>query len=100
MVGQACLRLCCSHTAKSGLCRKGTRCLNHYCFFSSPDTNVLFNYLISLPKHVLGTQTSHLSEMVQGSLRFERHLNLKGFLEKSLKIKSALENYWKITQRP
>ena len=38
---------------------------------------------------------------IQGSHRLEKYLNLEGFLEKSLKIKSALEiKYWKITQKP
>ena len=46
----------------------------------------------------------------QGSHRLEKYLDLDGFLEKSLKIKSALkstgkslkslEKYWKITQKP
>ena len=37
-------------------------------------------------------------EIIQGSHRPEKYLNLEGFLEKSLKIKSAFENYWKITE--
>ena len=32
------------------------------------------------------------SSMVQGSHRLEKYLNLKGFLEKSLKIKFALKS--------
>ena len=32
------------------------------------------------------------SYIIQGSHRFEKHLNLEGFLEKSLKIKSALKS--------
>ena len=35
----------------------------------------------------------------QGSHRLEKHLNLKGFLEKSLKIKSALKSTGKYTQK-
>ena len=31
-------------------------------------------------------------EMVQGSHRLEKYLNLEGFLEKSLKIRSALKS--------
>ena len=30
--------------------------------------------------------------MMQGSLRLEKYLNLEGFLEKSLKIKSTLKS--------
>ena len=37
----------------------------------------------------------------QGSHRLEKYLNLiEGFLEKSLKIKSALKSTGKITQKP
>ena len=36
----------------------------------------------------------------QGSHRLEKYLNLEGFLEKSLKIKSALKKNWTITQKP
>ena len=36
----------------------------------------------------------------QGWHRLEKYVNLKGFLEKSLKIKICLEKYWKITQKP
>ena len=32
------------------------------------------------------------SNMLQGSHRLEKHLNLEGFLEKYLKIKSALKS--------
>ena len=35
----------------------------------------------------------------QGSHRLEKYLNLEGFLEKSLKIKSALKSTGKITQK-
>ena len=31
-------------------------------------------------------------EVTQGSLRLEKYLNLEGFFEKSLKIKSALKS--------
>ena len=37
---------------------------------------------------------------LQGSHRLEKYLNLYGFLEKSLKIKSALKSTGKITQKP
>ena len=38
---------------------------------------------------------------LQGMHRLEKYLNLEGFLEKSLKIKTkCLEKYWKIEQRP
>ena len=36
----------------------------------------------------------------QGSHRPEKYLDLEGFLEKSLKIKSALKSTGKITQKP
>ena len=36
----------------------------------------------------------------QGLHRLEKYLNLEGFLEKSLKIKSALKSTGKITQKP
>ena len=39
------------------------------------------------------------SVIKQGSHRLEKCLNLDGFLEKSLKIKSALQKYWNITQK-
>ena len=37
--------------------------------------------------------------IMQGSHRLEKYLNLEGFVEESLKIKSALKKYWQITQR-
>ena len=37
---------------------------------------------------------------LQGSHRFEKYLNLEGFLEKSLKIKSTLENHLKALKSP
>ena len=40
------------------------------------------------------------SRYPQGSRRLEKYLNLEDFLEKSLKIKSALKSALKITQKP
>ena len=49
--------------------------------------------------HMLGRQPA-LNPMVvrcvpQGSQGLEKYFNLEGFLEKSLKIKSALKSTWK-----
>ena len=50
-----------------------------------------FNFYINWP---LGIQQalSFCSRVSQGLHRLEKHLNLEGFLEKSLKIKSALKS--------
>ena len=49
----------------------------------------------------LGFYCQHMSpEGLQGSHRLEKYLNLNGFLEKSLKITSALKSTGKITQKP
>ena len=42
-----------------------------------------------------GGQGSYYLYLLQGSHRLEKYLNLEGFLEKSLKIKYALENHSK-----
>ena len=41
-----------------------------------------------------------IANIEQGSHRLEKYLNLEGFLEKSLKIKSALKKYREIIQKP
>ena len=43
---------------------------------------------------------NHIPHLVQGSHRLEKNLNLEGFVEKFLKIKSALKSTGKITQKP
>ena len=39
-------------------------------------------------------------QILQGSHRLEKYLNLEGFLEKSLKIKSALKSTGKLLKSP
>ena len=42
--------------------------------------------------HVVENHMSWLKSLHQGSHRLEKYLNLEGFLEKSLKMKSALKS--------
>ena len=46
------------------------------------------NICMQIPNHTVEA----VSYMIQGSHRLEKCLNLEGFLEKSLKIKSALKS--------
>ena len=41
---------------------------------------------------MLESSDSDIQFLIQGSHRLEKYLNLEGFLEKSLKIKSALKS--------
>ena len=50
-------------------------------FHAKVDFVVCFRYLVNLSTF-----------LIQGSHRLEKYLNLEGFLEKSLKIKSALKS--------
>ena len=47
---------------------------------------------VSSPKYNGIKITQHKCQVIQGSHRLENYLNLEGFLEKSLKIKSALKS--------
>ena len=51
----------------------------------TPYRKQVIHTCISWPVH-------KILELIQGSHRLEKYLNLEGFLEKSLKIKSALKS--------
>ena len=54
----------------------------------------------SLVQIVRYFENKYVIIIAQCSHRLEKYLNLEGFLEKSLKNKSVLKKYWKITQKP
>ena len=53
---------------------------------------ILVKIIISTPFFALKSSKILLHPYVQGSHRLEKYLNLEGFLEKSLKIKSVLKS--------
>ena len=71
-------------------------CCEKVCFVTyrplvkSASKNLFFYF--STKTYVVGTQKNRRNEVVQGSHRLEKYFNLEGFLEKSLKSKSALKS--------
>ena len=67
----------------------------YFCAITSPYLYVTSPQFCWREKLLLPTVRAQL-EPCQGSHRLEKYLNLEGFLEKSLKIKSALKSTGKL----
>ena len=80
----------CLHGLTSTKQRIKVSCLrtHHSPYCESGTTNPI---IPNLSYCVGGNYNIYVLEVIQGSHRLEKYLNLEGFLEKSLKIKSALK---------